>query len=356
MKKTTFLAFITVSLFNSVNAQVLYNETFENYTSGNLGTDPNGVVPGQGGWLTNSLYPITNSTFSIVSETGKGKILDITSPITNQNEWFRIFKTNLNTLIDNRTPGNDVIKFEIDYNTGIKQPDYSGNFTTIKIMEGGDPLHYTTTPLIWLNLSKYDGSLIGGSYNYTNSILIHDGTNFIYSLPFSTWVKFIVYLDYPNRKVYFDIPYLKKVFAGDFLDHKTSNNLIQDFKVTSILFEIGSSKGGNPSNTRNKYDNIKITALKNVPPEVITLSTNQQLAQKFNLYPNPATDVVNITNNEHMIVKEVEIYDTAGKLAGTQTFNDETQIQLNVSALNSGTYLLHLKTDEGIVVKKLVKN
>ena len=32
-------------------AQVLFTENFENYTLGNLGTDPHGAIPGQGGWF-----------------------------------------------------------------------------------------------------------------------------------------------------------------------------------------------------------------------------------------------------------------------------------------------------------------
>jgi len=103
----------------------------------------------------------------------------------------------------------------------------------------------------------------------------------------------------------------------------------------------------------NKLDNIKITALKAVPPYI--LSTENFLAEKFNVFPNPANNVVNITNNENMFVKEVTVYDTTGKQLSTQSFNNEAEIQLNVENLASGTYLLHLQTNEGTAVKKLVK-
>lgn len=52
MNKITFLI---IGLFFStctVYAQVLYDDDFENYTLGNLGTDPDGIIPGQGGWFT----------------------------------------------------------------------------------------------------------------------------------------------------------------------------------------------------------------------------------------------------------------------------------------------------------------
>src|SRR5690606_21056651 len=103
----------------------------------------------------------------------------------------------------------------------------------------------------------------------------------------------------------------------------------------------------------HKYDNIKITALNAVPPYV--LNAENFLAQKFNLYPNPATNIVNITNNENMAVQQIMVYDVAGKQLSTQTFNNETEIQLNVEKLASGVYKLHRQTNEGTAVKKLVK-
>jgi len=39
----------------------------------------------------------------------------------------------------------------------------------------------------------------------------------------------------------------------------------------------------------------------------------------------------------------------------TQMFNNENEIQLNVENLVSGVYLLHIETNEGTAVKKLVK-
>ena len=51
MKRKLLIA-LTVLLFTPlINAQVLFTENFENYTLGNLGTDPTGVIPGQGGWF-----------------------------------------------------------------------------------------------------------------------------------------------------------------------------------------------------------------------------------------------------------------------------------------------------------------
>src|SRR5690606_26123790 len=96
-----------------------------------------------------------------------------------------------------------------------------------------------------------------------------------------------------------------------------------------------------------------ITALNSAPTHI--LSAKRDLAQNFNSYPNPATTIVHITTTENMCVNGIEVYDTTGKLITTESYNNETEIQLNVEHSASGTYMLHLKTNEGTAVKKLVK-
>src|SRR5690606_39619025 len=60
---------------------------------------------------------------------------------------------------------------------------------------------------------------------------------------------------------------------------------------------------------------------------------SSDLAAKFNIYPNPATNVVNMTNNENRLVNQVAVYDVTGKLISTQNFNEQAELQLNVENL-----------------------
>ena len=87
------------------SAQVLFTETFENYTLGNLGTDPTGVMPGQGGWLTSDVYSSTkaNDLSLITNEPIKGKALTLTTNTT-PTEMMRVtlVKTGLNTFFNQR--------------------------------------------------------------------------------------------------------------------------------------------------------------------------------------------------------------------------------------------------------------
>ena len=56
MKKK--ILFILPLLFaNAIYSQVLYNETFDTFTVGNLGTDTTGGYPGKAGGLQNRIIP-----------------------------------------------------------------------------------------------------------------------------------------------------------------------------------------------------------------------------------------------------------------------------------------------------------
>lgn len=349
MKK--YLYIITTILClnaNSLYSQLLYTENFDNLTVGNLGTDYTGNTPGQNGWYTFSLETQTNSFFTIVNETNRGKVLDLSTGLTHS-EALIALKNNLHNLIANRLPGNDVLSFEIDYFTGSIQPANStGNVAEIRLSSIGDPLAPTSQsePLTHAVILKNNGTFLPGG------VVDRDGT-----LPFNTWIKISIYLDYPNKKVYHHIPYLNEVFVGDFLQNKSSASLIDDYPLSNILIFVTVKNDPNDPKiyTRNRYDDIKITALNAVPPDVITLSTNEQLSSKFNIYPNPANNIVNITNSENMSIQQVIVYDINGKQLKTQNYDSSQEIKLNVDNLSSGTYMLHIKSDSGTAIKKLIK-
>ncbi len=341
--KKYLLVLITVLGFNYIYSQVLYTENFDNHSVGNLGTDVTGKTPGQWGWYTGSTNTQANSFFTIVNETGRGKVLDIGTGLTDR-EALAAWKTNLHPLMANRTAGNDVIMFEYDFYTGPLLPGNGGGYAHITLYSIGDP---NST----INQPEY---LFHGGFDKKRGFSDLDPNQ---NPHFNTWVKHVFYLDYPNKKVYIHLPFFNIVTSHDFLKHITSANLIQDYPISNIVLGVTASKGVNDPQiySRNRYDNIKITALAAVPPNIVTLSTNEELAAKFNMYPNPATNVVNITNSENVLVNQITVYDIAGKQLSTQSFNNQTEIQLNVENLSSGTYMLHLQTNEGIAVKKLVK-
>lgn len=357
IKNLLLTTFTSIAFFNAAYSQVLYNETFNTYNLGNLGTDPTGAVPGQGGWYTEGFTKTSrnNYLFTISSEANKGRVLVLSSDIsTPTNEYLHVKKTDLNKLIDQRTAGNNVIKFEIDYYTGAQHQQAVSSSGHQQICLSYDPAVSLNESLVIYTFQSTTGSMGAISNGNNKLITLDNNTNKRNPIvPFNTWVTFIVYLDYNTKKAYFETPYFNAVAVADFLSQSTSNNLIEDFKPTVLTLAFGAYDQKTTANKLNKYDNIKITALKSIPPHV--LSSPSFLSQKFSIYPNPATDIVNITNTENLSINQIEVYDLSGKLINSQTFNVAPVTRLNVENLPSGSYILHLKTNEGIAVKKLIK-
>ena len=79
-------------------------------------------------------------------------------------------------------------------------------------------------------------------------------------------------------------------------------------------------------------------------------------ASGVTIYPNPAENYFNIINPERMKLKEVLIYDLAGRLINKiELSNSEESEAINISKLEKAVYLIHIKGEEGEMVKKLIK-
>lgn len=353
--KKYILNIIALFCVCNANSQILYNEIFNYYKIGNVGTDYTGTIPGKGGWLTQSLGPgqHSNDSFKITSEANMGNVLTLSGRKTSSiNNLFLVAKkTGIESLINKRNQGNDVIKFELDYYSGSSQQVFNGYGQHIIIGDGanGDILGNNDILMRYVFHTHYHHLFVSGK-DLSNVMLDNNATSNVI-IPFDTWMKLIVYLDYNNKKAYFETPYYNTIVVADFLKNSTSTNLIEDFKPTVLAFQVTASETNR--DYYNKYDNIKIIALKSVPAHV--LSAENFLADKFNVFPNPVTDIVNINNTDNLYVENVTVYDLAGKKIIKQTFNNEANIQLNTENLSNGTYMLHLQTNEGLVVKKIIK-
>ena len=78
-----------------------------------------------------------------------------------------------------------------------------------------------------------------------------------------------------------------------------------------------------------------------------TASTEDVFANKFSVYPNPSSDVLNIRTNEP--IDKVELYNTIGQLiVAKKTTN------INISSINIGVYILKIYSGNRIVTKKVM--
>ncbi len=337
MKTNRLLILMVLFTVQLTSAQVLWSDNFDNLTLGNVGTDDTGVTPGQGGWYTtsttHSIPYVGNNDFNIITEPGRGKVLEVIGPAV-QSSWgssSKIEQKGLELLWDNRAVGNDVLKIEYDFFTGNVASSYRGvtfsnvlNFNDSNLIE----MHYNDH----LNLFYVNCSICTQPFSW--------GRILSSTVPTNTWLKLELYLDYVNEISYFTIPSLG--ISG-------VSGWFSSLNFSGMELYVGSAAGASLQ-VIHKFDNFQVSAVNKVP-----LSVQDFISNKFNVFPNPASNVVTINNAENITIEQVEVFDISGKTVKTQQFNNENQVQLNIEELASGSYLLHIKTNEGTAMKKLVK-
>lgn len=82
-----------------------------------------------------------------------------------------------------------------------------------------------------------------------------------------------------------------------------------------------------------------------------TLSVNDEIASKFNIYPNPAKDFINI-ESRNINISSVNVFNILGTKVIEQ--KELTNSKLDVSALSNGIYFLKISADNGTVTKKFI--
>ncbi len=75
-------------------------------------------------------------------------------------------------------------------------------------------------------------------------------------------------------------------------------------------------------------------------------------ATNFNIYPNPANDVIHISNQGGSTIVSVELLNILGQ--DISVFSEGVS-QINVSHLQAGTYFLKIKSAQGVEIFKLIK-
>ncbi len=86
-----------------------------------------------------------------------------------------------------------------------------------------------------------------------------------------------------------------------------------------------------------------------------TLSVEDDLMASFAVMPNPASDVVSILNSKNIPLKAITVTDLNGRVVKRNQYSDVFTVDMNVSDLATGTYIMNIETDRGAVTKKIVK-
>lgn len=80
------------------------------------------------------------------------------------------------------------------------------------------------------------------------------------------------------------------------------------------------------------------------------------LEEKISIYPNPVKDVLNIQWNKDLNNVQIRIFDAMGNVVHFNKLNSfNSNESINVNHLPTGVYLVHIKSDEGTITKKIIK-
>jgi hypothetical protein len=87
-----------------------------------------------------------------------------------------------------------------------------------------------------------------------------------------------------------------------------------------------------------------------------TAGVNENLLASLSVFPNPATDVINVTNAENILVNGITVTDLNGRTVKTAKFDGVANASISISDLASGIYMMTVSSDKGSMTKKIVKN
>lgn len=101
-----------------------------------------------------------------------------------------------------------------------------------------------------------------------------------------------------------------------------------------------------------KWPSGIVDTLLNVQPDInllvvegsTLLGVGQMTNGAFSVYPNPASDVLNIKLVNNITLNTAQIFDLSGRLVSSPQINNET---IDIKKLASGTYILSLKDADG---------
>jgi polyhydroxybutyrate depolymerase len=86
--------------------------------------------------------------------------------------------------------------------------------------------------------------------------------------------------------------------------------------------------------------------------DILSISNFVALEQSILVFPNPTINLIHIESSTEVELQEVILYNTLGMPIKGKFINES----IDITDLNTGIYLLNIKTSKGIITKKIVKN
>jgi len=280
----------------SAQTQKISFESSEGYTVGNLG--------GQQGWTPWGGIPVANPKVAASNAT------DGVNSFTMLSEGDLLSQCGIEKNISSLVTG-DNVEISFDY----KFDDIDGSDYEIAVYNDGVDYYYTAV----LRIDYETGTL-----SYRTGTAFADGP----VLNPNQWYNLKIAIKKSTNTLQYFVDGTQ-IYSGALGTYK--NAQIIDF----IYDDYG---------TGFKVDNITVTNLGVLATDEVSKK------ESITISPNPASDRLNI--NTDAKISSVSIFDAKGSLVRTMANPDKT---VNVSDLNTGNYIIKVKTDKSEFTKKFIK-
>lgn len=210
---------------------------------------------------------------------------------------------------------------------------------------GGAPAGDPTNPgseLLFLDILDGDPGFSytdqgGGGYDLTVDVSVANGADFI--LPAGTyWLAVAPILNIP------DITAAAERYNWYMSDFSGSGNAM--LIDPGDLFGAGATTWASVLSLVGTVDSFAMT----VEGSAAT-SVGDHMLAAVSIFPNPATDVINIVVPSGLEISNVSVFDVLGKNTGVSLVNGK----VNISGLQKGIYIVNVETNYGTLTQKLVK-
>ena len=349
--KKTLLTLAAFSFITFASAQATISQNFDGLTIGNIGTDLTGAVAGQGGLFTrsnNGATPTTgtnagNNNFQVVAGgigSGAGNALQVTGSNGDKGNRF-IYGENLNAFWSSRAATNNIIEVNWSF--------YTGPVTTSKNTMRGYLYNPDKTKVL-------AGVSVEMNTRILTPIAYYQGTDGLNNYGFTIGGAPIVL----EANTWYTIGMSFNSTTGDII-FRTADGLVDatiggaaagenPFEFNIIATAGGVAATPNTVASNGLFDNLLIRT--SSTDTLLGVADVVAQTASISVYPNPATDVVNIAGAD---ISKVKFTDINGRTVKSLTVNS-TETAINISDLSSGIYMMSLETTDGATTtKKLLK-
>jgi hypothetical protein len=358
MKKLLFIILITTTS-QSIFSQVMISENFNTFAIGNVGTDFTGVTPTDNIFTSasNGTAPTTatnagNSNFQIIAnDINHGNVLQITGTNGDKGSrqlWYDGFADQWSF----RDAGNDILEVEFDLYTGNTSGAslnsmgfYIYDATRTKILGG---FSFNTKTLVLSGVAYFtNASAPIGNYLF---FLGTGAQNLV--LQENVWVRLGVSFNKTTGQVRWKGPNINGQVTGAAAATDPDRTSLVSTSGTTTTAPIQT----NTAAATGLFDNFIIRA--SATDTLLGVEDIATIANdtSFLVYPNPATTTIAISSKVNSAITAISISDINGRMVKTQSYDNLTDIDINVSDLSNGMYFINIASESGNSVQKIMKN